>query len=117
MPGQPTYKALEVYQLSRKLVIACYDLITEIPSEEKTNLTAYLKDAALTVHLNVAKGAFLKKKKQKKICLRQARLSLIVIDTILGVLIETGLIKEDRTIEATTLSSACDQLLGEMKKS
>jgi four helix bundle protein len=59
MPAQPVYKTLEVYNLSKKLVVACYELTHDLPLEEKTNLVQYIRTAAVTVHLNITQGTFL----------------------------------------------------------
>ena len=67
MPKAAAYKSLEVFNLSKQLVIACYELTHELPETEKTNFAKYIRTAALTVHLSIAQGAFLKTKKKKKI--------------------------------------------------
>ena len=54
MPKTTGYKSLDIYTLSKELVVACYELTHELPSEEKTNFTRYIRTAALNFHVNVA---------------------------------------------------------------
>jgi four helix bundle protein len=116
MSGTYSLKSFDIFALSKKLVIACYALTEGLPKEEKTALTQYIRNSALTAHLNITQGAFLKKKKAKKKFLQAAQNSLVVIDAALDVLVEVGLVKEEETTEVVELSSACYQLLDRLKK-
>jgi four helix bundle protein len=107
------YKSLEIYNLSKQLVVACYELTSDLPSEEKTNLTLFIRNASLTVYLNIAQGAFLKTKKKKKF-IRSAQNALIVIDAATEALVATGFKKEDQINGVVVLSSACYQLLEQL---
>jgi four helix bundle protein len=107
------YKSLEVYNLSRKLVIACYELTHELPADEKTNFSRYIRTAALSLHVNVAQGAFLKPKKRKNF-IRNAKNALIIIDAATGILVELRLATQEQIDVITSLSSSCYQLLDEL---
>jgi four helix bundle protein len=107
------YKSLEVYNLSKKLVIACYELTHELPTAEKTNFTRYIRTAALSLHVNVTQGVFLKMKKRKKF-LRNAKNALIIIDAATEILVELKFVTEDEVDVITALSSSCYQLLDEL---
>lgn len=115
---QSTYslKSFDVFDLSKKLVLACYALTGNLPADEKTNLTQYIRHAALSAHVSIAQGAFLKKAKARKIYIRDAMNALIVIDAAVDVLVETGLTKAEATNEVQQLSSVCYQLLVRLKK-
>ena len=115
---QTTYslKSFDIFELSKKLVLACYALTSHLPAEEKTNLTQYIRNAALSTHISVAQGAFLKKKKARKKFLQEAKNALVVIDAAVDVLIETGLAKTEATTDVQQLSSTCYQLLERLKK-
>jgi len=106
----------DIFALSKKLVVACYTLTANLPKEEKTNLTQYIRNAALAAHINIVQGAFLKRKKAKERFLTGAQHSLVVIDAAVDVLIEVGLAKEEDTIEVIELSSQCYELLDRLKK-
>ena len=113
MPKTTGYKSLDIYTLSKELVVACYELTHELPSEEKTNFTRYIRTAALNFHVNVAQGAFLKSKKRKKF-IRNAQNALVIIDAATGILVELKLATQDQIDVITTLSSSCFQLLDEL---
>lgn len=110
MSRPPVYKSLEVYHLSKKLVIACYELTHGLPREERTNFSRYIRTAALTAHVNIARGAFSKLKKRKKFFLR-ARMALIVIDAASEMLVEVGFSKPGDVEQVTQLSSSLSNLL------
>jgi four helix bundle protein len=106
------YRSLEVYNLSKKLVIACYELTHELPAEEKTNFARYIRTAALNLHVNVAQGIFLKRKKRKKF-LRNAKNALIIIDAATEILVELNFATKEQIDVIASLSSSCYQLLDE----
>lgn len=116
MSGTYSLKSFDIFSLSKKLVVACYALTNDLPEEEKTNLTQYIRNAALSAHINITQGVFLKKKKAKRKCLKSAQNSLVIMDAALDVLVEVGLVKEESTNEAAQLSSTCYQLLDRLKK-
>jgi four helix bundle protein len=107
------YKSLEVYNLSKKLAIACYELTHELPAEEKTNFGRYIRIAALNLHVNVAQGVFLKGKKRKRF-LRNAKNALIIIDAATEILVEIKFATPEQTELINALSSSCYQLLDEL---
>lgn len=116
MPDQHAHKSLDVYDLSKKLVVVSYELTHSLPAEEKTHLSCFIKTAALTAHVNITQGAFLKSRKQKKKFIRKAQTALVVMDAALEVLTEAHLATEKQTIELVQLSSSCYQLLNDLKK-
>ena len=113
MLSPKTYKGLEVYNLSKKIVIACYELTHELPTEEKTNFTRYIRTAALNLHINIAQGAFLKSKKRKKF-VRAAKNALIIIDAASEILVELKMATQEQIDVITSYSSSCYQLLEEL---
>lgn len=107
------FKSLEIYEKTKKLVIACYELTHDLAEEEKTNFSKYIRTAALTVHLNIAQGVFLRSKKRKKY-LERAKNALIVIDAAIEILIEVGFTTQEQSKEIMDLSSSCYRLIDEM---
>lgn len=104
------------FELSKKLVVACYALCSKLPPEEKTALSQYIRQASLSAHFSIAQGAFLKKSKARKKFTNEAKNSLVVIDAAMDVLVETGLARPGDTDEVMQLSSACYGLLQRLKK-
>ena len=113
MLKQPAYKSLEVFNLSKKLVVACYELTHELPVEEKTNFSRYIRTAALSVHISIAQGAFLKSKKRKKY-IAAAKNSLVIIDAATEILVEVGFATPDQIDNIIKLSSSVYQLLNQL---
>jgi four helix bundle protein len=109
-------KSFDVFELSKKLVVACYALTASLPPEEKTSLTQYIRNAALSTHINILQCTFLKKKKKHKKYIRAAKNSLVVIDAAVDVLIEVKLVTEPQTSEVMQLSSTVYQVLDRLKK-
>lgn len=107
------YKGFEVYNLSKKLAVACYELTHELPAEEKNNFTRYIRTAALNLHVNIAQGIFRKRKKRKKF-FREAKKALIIIDAAAEILVELKLAARDQTDVVLVLSSSIYQLLDEV---
>ena len=108
------FKCLNVYNLSKRLLVACYELTHELPPEEKTNLTHYIRNAALTAHMSIARGAFMKEGKKRKKCFKSAQNALIVIDAASEALIDVHYIKEEQRAPIIALSSECFQLLTQL---
>jgi four helix bundle protein len=113
MPKTSGYKSLEVYNISKQLVIACYELTHEFPAEEKTNFTRYIRTAALNLLINVAQGAFLKSKKRKKF-IRNAKNALVIIDAATEILVELRFATQEQIDVVISLSSSCYQLLDKL---
>jgi len=108
-----SYKGLELYNLSKKLVIACYELTHELQGEETTNFVRYIRTAALSLHLNIAQGVFSESKKRKKF-IRNARSALIIIDAATEILVELGFASDQQVHTITSLLSSCHQILDEL---
>ena len=103
----------DAYALARKLVMECYEISQELPPEEKTNLTRYLRSAAVTVFLNIARESVLKKRKKRKKFVASARNNIVVIIAVLEALGDVGLLPENRI---TTLQKSAAALRRMLKK-
>ncbi|MDQ6608407.1 MAG: four helix bundle protein [Bacteroidota bacterium] len=109
-------KPFDILELSKKLVVACYSLTSSLPPEEITNLTLYIRNGALTVHINSVQATFAKKKKARKKFIKVSKNSLVIIDASIEALLEVGLVKEEATTEVMQLSSVCYQQLDRLKR-
>lgn len=116
MPNQPAYNTFELYHLSKKLVIACYELTHELPAGEKTNLVQYIRTAAVTAHLNIAQGFFFKKKKKRKKVIHNIQNALTIINAATEVLLEVGFITKEKSSELTALVADCYAAIEHLKK-
>ena len=116
MSRPSAFKPFDILELSKKLVVASYALTGNLPPEEKTNLTFYLRNAAVQVYVQSTQVPFSKKKKARQKLIEAAKNSLVIIDAIVDVVIEVGLITGEATTEVMQLSSTCYQLLDRLKK-
>jgi four helix bundle protein len=76
---------LNALQLSRQLVLACYQLTKQLPPDEKFAMVQQIRRAALSVHLNLAEGCSRKSAAERKRFFEIARGSVIEIDTALDI--------------------------------
>ena len=110
MPGSTAYKSLELYHVSKKLAIACYELTHDLPESDKTHFSAYMRQAALQVHINLAGSVFKKPKKRKKY-IRSVRNNLVIINAATEILIETQLVTRSQAESIIQHTAALNQLL------
>jgi len=110
MPKQPVYKNLEVYQLSKKLVVACYELTQDLHQEEASNFIRYIRTASLNAHVNIAQAVFVIPEKRKK-HLKEARTAIIVVEAALDILVEVGFAGEEQVEKVNFLASAVVEFL------
>ena len=108
-----SYKGIEAYNLSKKLVIACYELTHELPAEEENNFTRYIRTAAISLHINIAQAVLFESKKRKKF-IRNARSALIIIDAASEILIDLRFATEEQVEVISSLTSSCYQLLDQL---
>lgn len=116
MSTQLTFRSLEVYNISKKLVSACYELAARLPAEESGNIGLQLRSAAFTAYVNIARGAFLHARKKRRKMLLSAQNALIVIDAASEVLIELRMVKEEELTEMAGLLSTCYQMVDQLLK-
>lgn len=111
MEKKTSANRLQLFTSSKKLVTACYALTQALPPEELTNLTYFVRSAALKAHLAIVQGVFSKKNKARKKLLRQAKNHFTMLDAAVDLLTDVNLLKEEQTAEVTDLVSVCYQQL------
>ena len=79
------HQKLDIYSISKMLVLECYQLTRILPTEERFGMTSQIRRAALSVHLNIAEGASRKSLLERKRFFEIARGSLIEIDAALDI--------------------------------
>ncbi len=72
---------LNIFKISRELVLRCYSITKQFPIEEKFNMVSQIRRAALSVHLNIAEGSSRKSTVERKRFFEIARGSLVELDT------------------------------------
>jgi four helix bundle protein len=53
---QLAHTKLNIFQVSKKLVLECYRITKSFPGEERYAIVQQIRRAALSVHLNIAEG-------------------------------------------------------------
>jgi four helix bundle protein len=76
---------LDVFQVSRAIVLTCYSETNSFPPDERYAMVQQIRRAALSVHLNIAEGCSRKSLTERKRYYEIARGSLIEIDTALDI--------------------------------
>jgi four helix bundle protein len=85
---QLAHTKIGVFQKSKQLVLECYKLTREFPSDEKFAMVQQIRRAALSVHLNIAEGSSRKSAAERKRFFEIARGSVIEIDTAIEIAFE-----------------------------
>lgn len=84
---------LEVYKISRLLIIEVYRLTKNFPADEKFGLVSQLRRAVISISLNIAEGSGKITKKDFANFIRIAIGSLIETDTALKISLDLNYIK------------------------
>ena len=104
---------IELFILSKNIVIRCYELTMDLNEDEKTNFSRYIRKASLDLHINIAQAAFAKPKKRNKM-IDAAINSLIIIETAADILSEVGLVNNENVNDLLNLTSRCEKLTREI---
>ena len=112
-----SYKDLEIWKDSIKLIKDIYTIIDSLPKSEEYNLKLQLKRAVTSIALNIAEGKGRKSKKDFLNFLTIAFGSLMEANAILDICIELGYIKENIKIKQNIdiLSKKINKLRGFLK--
>ena len=97
--GEKSYKNLDVWKESRKLVSTIYLLTKEFPEEEKFGLTSQIKRASISIPSNIAEGIGRQSKKETRQFCFIAKGSLYEVETQIYLAFDLGFIQENQTQE------------------
>ena len=105
---------LDVFLVSKQLVLACYKATKSFPSEEKFGIISQIRRAALSVHLNIAEGCSRKSLVERKRFFEIARGSAIEVDAALDVAIELNYTDKEKLVELGELLKRSFQMISKM---
>ncbi|RYZ19022.1 MAG: four helix bundle protein [Chitinophagaceae bacterium] len=108
---QLEHQKLDIYKATRGFVFACYRLSKSLPPEERFAMTAQLRSAALSVHLNVAEGASRRTSPERRRFYEIARGSIIEIDALLDIASDLDYCQKEKMTELGDLLLRCFQML------
>src|SRR5215831_962571 len=92
---------LDVFKVSKDLLLNCYKETKIFPSEEKFGIIQQIRRAALSVHLNIAEGCTRKSTAETKRFYEVARGSLVEVDTALDIAVELGYTTKEKLVEVS----------------
>jgi four helix bundle protein len=95
------HKELDVWKLSKQLVVEVYQITRSFPKEELFGITNQLRRASVSVISNIAEGSARKSGIERKRFYEISRSSIVEIDTQLEISLILGYIKPNdlNTIE------------------
>jgi len=105
---------LDIYKLTKELVLSCYSKSKLLPIDEKFNMVQQLRRAALSIHLNIAEGCTRKSSIERRRFFEVSRGSAIEVDTIFDISIELNYIKKEELVETGILIVRTVQILNKM---
>ncbi len=108
---QLAYKNLDLYTLSKKLVVSCYEITQTLPEQEKANLSAQVRSAALCAYVNIVRGLFKKSNKKRRNHFKLAKEAFQVIDASLDVLFQLQYLRREQLDEIENILTPCYNLL------
>jgi four helix bundle protein len=105
---------LDVSQVAKKFVLACYKEIKSFPSEEKFGMISQIRRAALSVHLNIAEGCSRKSVTERKRFYEIARGSIIEVDTALDIAVDLTYTSKEKLSELAGLMIRSFQMISKL---
>lgn len=90
-----SHTKLDVYQVTRMLVVNCYRVSRQFPIEERFAMMQQIRRASLSVHLNLAEGSSRKSKAERTRFFEVSRSSVVEIDACLEMAVELNYVRFD----------------------
>ncbi len=109
-----SHTRLDIFKVSKCLVLECYKITKSFPSEEKFGISSQIRRASLSVHLNIAEGCSRNSFQERKRFYEIARGSLIEVDTALDIACELGYVTKENLIEAGRILTRVFQMISKM---
>ena len=105
---------LDIFKITKELVLSCYSKSKLLPLEEKFNMVQQLRRAALSIHLNIAEGCSRKSVIERRRFFEVSRGSAIEVDTIFDISIDLNYIKKEELTDTGILLVRTVQMLNKM---
>ena len=111
------FEKLEVWQLSRSLVILVYKLIATFPPEEKYALCDQIRRAAVSVPSNIAEGGSRTYLKEQKHFIEIAYSSLMEVYCQLIIAVDLGYTTSEKIVEIKSHIDRIAKMLNALRTS
>ncbi len=105
---------LDIFKISKQVVLSIYKLTQKFPNEEKFAMTSQIRRAVTSVHLNIAEGSARKTAKEKCRFYEISRSSLVEVDTILDLAFDLQFIDNEDVKALEDNIVRCFQMLSGM---
>lgn len=109
-----SHTKLDIFKVSKSLVLNCHKETKTFPPEEKFGIVQQIRRAAVSVHLNIAEGCSRKSKTERKRFYEVARGSLIEVDTALDVSVDLNYTAKENLMELGQLIVRMFQMISKM---
>ena len=112
------YKNLEIYKLSKALVLDVYQITTNFPKGENYGLTSQIRRAAISVVSNIVEGKVRNSDAEFNRYLKISLSSLAELEVQLDISYELKYLKDIEQIEnkINLLAAKINSLIGKLKK-
>ena len=110
-----SHKDLRVWQKAIELVVVIYELARWLPKTEQYGLISQLQRAAVSIPTNIAEGNSRGTRKDYARFVDIARGSASEVETLLTVVVKLGMIDQDNTTQALTLTDEVGRMLTGLK--
>lgn len=108
------HKTLDVYKASHEMLLECYKITRQLPTEEKYVLISQIRRASLSVKLNIAEGAARKPMAERRRFYEVARSSVVEIDAALEAVVDLKYVALESLRDLGVLLNRCFSMLSNM---
>ena len=109
-----SHTKLNIFKVSKTLVLSCYKETKAFPPEEKFGIVQQIRRAALSVHLNIAEGCSRKSPRERKRFYEVARGCVIEIDSALDISVDLNYLSKEKLAELGQLLVRTFQMISKM---
>jgi four helix bundle protein len=109
-----SHTKLDIFKVSKNLILNCYKETKAFPPEEKFGIVQQIRRVAVSGHLNIAEGCSGKSKTERKRFYEVARGSLIEVDTALDVSVDLNYTAREKLVELGQLIVRLFQMISKM---
>jgi four helix bundle protein len=108
---QLSHTKLDIFKISKQMVLGMYKLSAKFPQDERFAMTSQIRRAATSVHLNIAEGCSRKSAKERNRFFEISRGSLVEVDAVIGLAFDLDFITMDDVNSVAAEVTRCFQML------
>ena len=106
------FKELEIWTIGMQIVKLVYGVSNQLPNQEKFGLISQITRAAVSIPSNIAEGCAKSSEKEFKLYLERALGSAFELETQVLIIMDLGLIANDKVIELVTMIQKEQRMIG-----